>query len=249
MIVYLAAIKPMWKKIPNLSDYYILTSFYEWHMAKKLPDYVYWEEKHIADSGAFSTFKDINEAKNLDWDGYVKKYINFLKETKSKLFFELDIDAVVGLNKVEYYRNKIEDAIGIPPIPVWHKERKWEYYQMMCEKYPYVALGTTKANPEGVQMRAEPQVLKTFIDYAHEKGAKIHGLGFTSTKWLKVLNFDSVDSTSWNSAQYGSICQFTGQDMKLFTKPAGMRLKGKTSDYHVRNFLEWGKYQKYKLNK
>ena len=247
MIVYLAAVKPIWKQIPDLKDYYLLTSFYEYHNQKKLPEYVY-QEKHIADSGAFSTFKSLEQAKKMDWDNYVNKYINFVKETKSKLYFEMDIDSVVGLQKVEYYRKLMQDKIGYSPIPVWHANRKWEYYQMMCEEFEYVALGTTQFAPEGKLIRKNPAILKKFINEAHSKGAKIHGLGFTSQPWLEVLDFDSVDSTSWLASKFGVLHYFNGCRCEIVKKKNDTdRMIGRTSDYHVRNFYEWTKYQKYKL--
>jgi hypothetical protein len=249
MIVYLAGVKNIYKQIENPKGLYILTSFIDFQNSKSLPDFLYGE-RHITDSGAFSTFKDINEAKNKDWDGYMKKYISFLKEIKAKLYFELDIDAVVGLNKVEYYRKQLEDATGVAPIPVWHSNRKWDYFEMMCENYPYVSIGTTTATNEGSLIRKNPAVLKKFIQTAHNKGAKIHGLGFTDTKWLKVLDFDSVDSTSHVCHKYGQLHYFNGSHIEVVKrKNKDDKMIGKTSDYHILNINEWIKYQKYMLNK
>lgn len=249
MIVYLAGIKPIYKKLENVKDLYVLTSFIDYHNSKTLPEYVY-QEKHITDSGAFSTFKEIEEAKKYDWDKYMKKYINFLKETGAKLYFELDIDAVVGLPKVEYYRKWLEDATGIAPIPVWHWNRKWDYFEWMCENYPYVSIGTTPATYEGALMRKKPEIIKKFIQTAHDKGAKIHGLGYTDTNWLKVLDFDSVDSTSHVCHKFGQLHYFNGSTIETVKrKNKDDKMIGKTSDYHILNIAEWIKYQKYMLDK
>jgi len=248
MIVYLAAFETLKRYYEKpIDDVYFLSSFFE-HKGKRgeIDDYI-CGDKHILDSGAYSTFKNVDQAKKMDWDDYVNKYISFIKKTGQRLFFELDIDAIVGLDKVEYYRKKIEDAIGIQPIPVWHASRKWDYFEYMCENYPYVSLGTTMANKQGKLIRKNPNVLQQFIHTAHKNGCKIHGLGFTDTSLLHELKFDSVDSTTWISgARYGQIYQFDGTKMVHITPPKGMR----ATDHKIvntRNFEEWVKFQRYAL--
>jgi hypothetical protein len=246
MIVYLAGFKTIektWNK--PINDVYLLSSFWE-HKSGKFGEYVK-QERHILDSGAFSAINDkTGKYKNFDWDAYVKKYISFIKHTEQKLFFELDIDCVVGLKKVEYYRKQIEDAIGLPPIVCWHANRGADYWIKCCEEYPYVALGTTTASNAGKKIRSNPKILHWFINHAHKNKAKIHGLGFTSIDWLKELKFDSVDSTSWLSAQYGQLYHFNNDSMKQISKK-GYKLIGKTTKYHIPNFEQWVKLQKYAL--
>lgn len=201
------------------------------------------QDKHILDSGAFSAFSGKNN--NYDWDNYVKKYANFIIETGNKLFFELDIDNVVGLKKVEDYRKYLEDRTGRQPIPVWHANRGKDYYLKMCEEYPYVAIGTTGATEEGRRIRENPMILKWFIDEAHRQGSKIHGLGYTDTEMLKHLHFDSIDSTTWlGGGKYGTIYKFVEKQIESTKPPKGMRGK----DYkrmHIYNFNEWLKFQRY----
>jgi hypothetical protein len=169
----------------------------------------------------------------------------FIKKTKQKLFFELDIDCVVGLEKVEYYRKKIEDAVGIQPIVCWHANRGADYWIKCCEEYPYVALGTTKASIAGQKMRKDPSILNWFINQAHKNDAKIHGLGFTSIPWLSKLKFDSVDSTGWQLVRYGGGCYFDGKTIKKFAKKNTMIKDKCIYDLHLHNFKEWVKFQKY----
>ena len=242
MILYLASYKSCSRRWNiDTKDIYLLSSFWE-HKGGKFGSYVL-QDKHILDSGAFSAFSGKNN--NFDWDGYVKKYAEFIIKNKIKLFFELDIDVVVGLKKVEYYRKFLEDRTGRQPIPVWHSGRGKDYYLRMCENYPYVAIGTTSAMEEGRRIRQNPMVLKWFIDRAHEAGSRIHGLGFTSTKYLPFLKFDSVDSTTWLSgARYGRIYKFDNRQMIYFSPPKGKRAK--EHDFVNRhNFNEWVKFQRY----
>ena len=247
MIVYLAGFKTIenvWNK--STKDIYLLSSFWE-HKAGKFGEYV-TQEKHILDSGAFSAINDkTGKYKNFDWDLYVKKYIAFIKQTNQKLFFELDIDCVVGLEKVEYYRKQIEDAIGIAPIVCWHANRGSEYWIKCCEEYPYVAIGTTTASDAGKKIRANPEILHWFINHAHKNNAKIHGLGFTSTPMLKKLKFDSVDSTTWNiGGKFGKVCTFSNEWTECReAKPKGAGRVKNVYDLHLFNFEQWVKFQKY----
>lgn len=130
-----------------------------------------------------------------------------------KYFFELDIDAVVGLEEVEKLRKRLEAETGKKCIPVWHKSRGKEKFIEMCKEYDYVAIGgivTKEIKP------VEHKYFKWFIDTAHFYGCKIHGLGFTNLKGLYIYNFDSVDSTSWGSGwRFGSMYHFTGRELKM----------------------------------
>lgn len=242
MIMYLAGYTP-WNKRWNFdtSDIYLLSSFWE-HKTGRTPAFVR-QERHILDSGAYSAFSGKNNS--FDWDGYVKKYADFIIKNNIKLFFELDIDVVVGLEKVEYYRHYLEDRAGRQPIPVWHSNRKQDYFLMMCENYPYVAIGTTPTMEEGKRIRKNPMILKWFIDEAHKAGAKIHGLGFTSPLYLPYLKFDSVDSTTWLSGgRFGQVFTFEDGHLNVCTPPKGKRaVHANIVNRH--NFNEWVKYQKY----
>ena len=242
MILYLAGYKYCAKRWNlDTKDIYLLSSFWE-HKSGHYGSYV-CQEKHILDSGAFSAFSGKNDS--FDWDGYVKKYADFVLKNNIQRFFELDIDVVVGLEKVEYYRRYLEDRIGRQPIPVWHASRGKEYFIRMCEEYPYVAIGTTSAMEESRRIRENPMILKWFIDQAHSAGTRIHGLGFTNTTLLPFLKFDSVDSTTWLSgSRFGQIYFFNGKQMVYRNPPKGMRAKNHDlSNRH--NFNEWIKFQRY----
>jgi len=242
MILYLASYKTCAKRWNlDTKDIYLLSSFWE-HKSGNCDSFVY-QDRHILDSEAFSAFSGKNN--NFDWDGYVRKYADFVYKNNIRLFFELDIDIVVGIDKVEYYREYLKDRTGRNPIPVWHSNRGKDYFVKMCEDYPYVAIGTTLATDEGRKIRKNPMILKWFIDQAHTAGSRIHGLGFTNTTYLKYLRFDSVDSTTWLSgARFGQIYSFDGEKMIYQDPPKGMRVK----DHDLanrRNFSEWVKYQRY----
>ena len=95
MILYLASYKTCAKRWNlDTKDIYLLSSFWE-HKSGNCDSFVY-QDRHILDSGAFSAFSGKNN--NFDWDGYVRKYADFVYKNNIRLFFELDIDIVVGID-------------------------------------------------------------------------------------------------------------------------------------------------------
>lgn len=182
-------------------DAYILQSFYyvdDFTENVILPNC----KDFILDSGAF-TFMQNAKKTNVDWDEYVERYARFVKKHKIQKYFELDIDSIVGLEEVERLRAKLEELVGWQCIPVWHRSRGIDYFKEQCDKYSYVAVG-------GIAIKEikpkEYPIFKALIKEAHKRGTKVHGLGFTQLKKLKIYKFDSVDSSSWVSGnRFGAI--------------------------------------------
>lgn len=193
----------------------------------------------MLDSGAF-TFLNSSK-KEVDWNAYLREYADFINENDIKLFFELDIDSLVGYDQVKEMRRQLEEITQKQCIPVWHKSRGKNEFLKLCSQYPYVALGGIAI---GEIKRSEHRFFPWFIDEAHKRGAKIHGLGYTNTEGLHRYHFDSVDSSSWLSGiRYGNITYFDGRVMKNLTRPEGMRAnKSKVELYCLR---EWMKFQEY----
>ena len=117
-----------------LIDLYILESYHyiikqEW-MFPLLKEF----KGFLLDSGAF-TFMTSLKGKSINWDAYVINYGNFIKHHDIKHFFELDIDPIVGLKKVERLRELLEQTAQRKCIPVWHKSRGLDYWKQMCKDY------------------------------------------------------------------------------------------------------------------
>lgn len=195
----------------------------------------------LLDSGAFTFMQNTHKGR-IDWDTYVKEYGAFINKYDIQLFFELDIDSLVGLKEVERLRFLLESVTGKKPIPVWHKGRGKDYFIKMCENYPYVAVGgiVAKEIPVETYKTAFPWFIKT----AHQHGAKIHGLGFTQTSELHKYHFDSVDSTAWLYGNRGGyLYRFNPRAATLFDKikvRQGCRLK--SNEAAALNFTEWVKF-------
>ena len=219
-------------------DVAILESFYyvdDW-IIQLIPKL----SKFLLDSGAF-TFMTSHKG-TVDWNDYLKRYADFINKHDIKLFFELDIDSIVGYEKVLEMRKWLENATGKKPIPVWHKSRGRTEFLKMCDEYDYVAIGGI------VSKEIRPPDYKYFpwfINEAHKRGAKIHGLGFTNLEGVTKYHFDSVDSTSWTTGnRFGAIYRFNGKTMEKFDKKEGQQLKDSRA-VAVNNFNEWVKFQYY----
>lgn len=226
----------------KLSEMSILESFYYLRKNEKFMTLVKHFGSFLLDSGAF-TFMSGSHKGGINWDEYVEEYAAFINRWNVQLFFELDIDSVVGLTEVERLREKLEALTGKKPIPVWHRNRGKEYFIKMCENYPYVALGgiVTKEIDRKKYETAFPWFIKT----AHDHKCKIHGLGYTTVANLKKYHFDSVDSTAWLYGNRGGYLYKFNPRTGLLEQlgKEGCRLKSREGA--VNNFNEWVKFGKY----
>lgn len=193
----------------------------------------------LLDSGAF-TFMNSQKDGKANFDSYLERYIQFINENDIKYFFELDIDVIVGYEKVKEYRRILERKTGKRCIPVWHKSRGLEDYKATAKDYDYMAIG-------GIVTReikkSDYDVFIPLLKIAKANGCKVHGLGFTNTELLHKYKFDSVDSTSWKSgARFATAYKFNGKTMQAVRYQDKRRI----DDYNVldsHNLREWIKFQ------
>ena len=217
---------------------YLLESFYSLQNEKTLKRIIkHNKENFLLDSGAFTFMSGTGKA---DFDEYLTKYIDFINKQDIKYFFELDVDSVVGYDKVKEYRKRLEKETGKKCIPVWHKSRGKEEFLKMCDEYDYVAIGgiVTKEITKD-----QYPFFTWFLNEAHKRGCKVHGLGFTATKELHKYHFDTVDSTNWLSGgRFGQLHTFNGRYIESKSYK-NKRAVYKAIDSH--NLKEWVKFQRY----
>ena len=214
---------------------YALESFFGMSNRSRVQKFMAYADELILDSGAFSFLKS---GKRVDWGEYVARYIEYIKEHDIKLFFELDIDKIVGYDRVKEVRRRLERETGKRPIPVWHKHLGKQEFLRMCDEYDYIAIGGFAI---GDIKPSEYHYLPAFISEAHKRGAKIHGLGFTKSAWLKHCHFDSVDSSTWTiGMRYGRIALFDGKNITQFDRPPNTRVKSLPLSIH--NLKQWVKF-------
>lgn len=225
---------------PIIKEYhpFILESFY--YVDEDTERLLPYFGDFLLDSGAFTFMQ--NSKSHVNWQEYIERYADFVKRNGIKKYFELDIDSIVGYEKVLEYRRILENLVGWHCIPVWHKARGIKEFTRMCDEYDYAAIGGIVAKeikPE--QYSAFPAMIKE----AHKRGCKLHGLGFTSLEWLPKCHFDSVDSTAWTTGnRFGFIYNFDGKTMKKTDCPPGKRLADGRQVALI-NYTEWIKFQKY----
>lgn len=189
-------------KCLSWNDINILESYYYARKNPYVPTLISSAKNFLLDSGAFTFMQ--NTHVRTDWDAYVEEYAAFIRKYNVQLFFELDIDSVVGLKEVERLRAKLETITGKKCIPVWHTNRGTDYFLKMCQEYQYVSIGgLVKKN--GGTADVPDRYFPWFINTAHAHGVKIHGLGYTKIGGLKQYHFDSVDSTAWTYGNRGGV--------------------------------------------
>lgn len=205
------------------------------------PTYIHKVKNFLLDSGAFTFMMNKGSAKvDTDIDSYVDKYIGFINDNDVSQFIELDIDLVVGLEKVEQIRRRLESRTQRQCIPVWHIWRGKQYFLDMVKEYPRVCFGGLMS--DGLSVNTIEKYLPWFIDKAHENGCKIHGLGYTRLDKLSQFYFDSVDSTSWLMGNRGGYVYVYNNDLTMSKyQKEGCRLKSREGGRH--NFIEWVKFQ------
>lgn len=215
----------------------LLESFYN------LPRSRYGDERifkrFMLDSGAFtlaiSRKGSLDDAELRD---YVDRYARFIIEHGVRDYFEMDLDHVKGTDWVRSATDWLERETGVTPIPVWHPCRKARGFEEMCERYPYVAIGTTDIR------RQLAKSLGWFVSTAHRYGARLHGLGYTKLDGLASTGFDSVDSTAWLwSNLSGTVYSFDGRTMLKSKVPEGKRLVMRKN--LLNSLVEWAKFSDY----
>ncbi len=220
----------------NLPKFVLESYFYfrEWQIPL-----IKSSEMFLLDSGAY-TFMNSSKHKKLDFDSYLKNYISFINKYDIKYFFELDIDDVVGYEKVLEYRKILEDETGKKCIPVWHITRGKDEYINLCENYDYIAIGgmTNKKVKSKIQ-----KYYRWFEDISIKNKTKVHILGSTDRKTLSS-RFYSVDSTAWlNSCRGTHISKFINGKIKYIQRE-NARIKN-LKIAHDYNLKEWIKLQRY----
>ncbi len=198
-----SGIKMKW----NLMSYYYIRN--QLPIAYYIRDH---SEEILIDSGAHS----FQKGKKVDWVEYTKKYAEFIKQFDSPKvvgYFEMDVDNVIGYERVLQLR-KILEAASDKIIPVWHKNRGVDEFKKMCKDYAGKVVAITGFRNEDIQ---DHQYLM-FLKYAKKYGCKVHCLGMTRKKVLDQVPFDYTDSSSWKQQGiYGRI-EGKGKVTRAFSK-------------------------------
>ena len=197
----------------NVKMLYNLMSYYYIKGKIQVAEYIRDNSKEVLiDSGAHS----FQKGKKVDWVKYTKQYSEFIKKLDRPNvigYFEMDVDNIIGYDKVLELR-KILEKVSCKIIPVWHKNRGIEDYKKMCKDYAGKIIAITGFKNEDIK---DEQYLM-FLKYAKKYNCKVHCLGMTRKKVLDKVPFDYVDSSSWvQSSVFGRIDN-KGKVTKEFSK-------------------------------
>lgn len=218
---------------------YILESFYAIEKDKRVQEMWPYYGDYLLDSGAY-TF--MNSGSHEDWNAYIERYADFINRNGIQKFFELDIDSIVGYDKVKEFRYRLERLTNRACIPVWHKSRGLEEFFRMSEEYSYIGIGDIAIGHIKIN---DYRYFPYLIHEAHKRKCKVHGLGITGMTGITKYHFDTVDSTAWTTGnRFGGVYIFTGKEMKKI-KPAKNQRMANPRELAQHNFLEWVKFQKY----
>lgn len=241
MIIYLAG--SGWEKTCWMDrEFY---DFNRLHSFIYLVDYekvvIHKYKNFLLDSGAF-TYMNNYKGGAVDWDDYVTRYGQLVKDLNIQYYLEIDIDVLVGLAEVERLRQLLETVAGRKCIPVWHRARGLAKWVEMCENYDYVAIGGLVTREI---KKSEYGIFDHLLKIANANNCKVHALGFTNLKALTRYKFYSVDSTAWLSGnRFGCVYLFDGKTLQQYKSP-GNRAISKVSAIH--NFNQWVKFSNYAL--
>lgn len=192
---------------------YNLMSYFYIKNKKELAELIRNNSKEILiDSGAHS----FQKGKKVDWVEYTKQYAEFINEFDRPNvigYFEMDVDNIIGYDKVLELR-KILESTSNKIIPVWHKNRGIEEFKKMCHDYQNRVIAITGFKNEDIQ---DHQYLM-FLKYAKKYNCKVHCLGMTRKKVLDKIPFDYVDSSSWKQNGIFGRIDGKGKVTKKFSK-------------------------------
>lgn len=246
MIICLAALEDTLKnfleKCPDEHlDYGLVSYFYirnDEHLENILKKI---NKKLFIDSGAHS----FQHGTKVDFDKYTEEYAEFIKRwtnhPKIEGFFEMDVDNVLGYEKVKQLRSVLENASD-KIIPVWHNNRGVDEFVKMCEENSGKRISITGFANNDIK----DSQYNFFINEAHKHNCKIHILGLTRFELIQSLNlgkYDSVDSSSWKQTGIFGGINLPTKDKKIYRLKS---LEGSTAHYKLfiaSNFITARKMQ------
>lgn len=185
---------------------HILYSYYYIRQGKKQEQFADLfannpQRKFILDSGAFTYQVMWNNPEKRGRlppvEKYWEEYLSFVRKYGHMCFgvAELDVDGLVTDTTLNDWREQLIEAVGDRAMPVWHPERGERAWKRLLadERLRYLGMASSTSDVGRMQR---------MVNEAHQRGKIVHGFAQTKINTvLKYVRFDTVDSTSWLSAQ------------------------------------------------
>lgn len=235
MKIFLSALETNPPVIPKILQYRGLTwSLVSYYYVRKdlgvFKQILENSQEVLIDSGAYSF--QVKGGK-VDWEQYTREYAQFIRQwdcPKIIGYFEMDIDVLVGYEKVLQLRHMLE-SVTDKIIPVWHKNRGIDEFKAMCDQYKGKIVSIS-----GLENRdIDPKDYGKFYNYAHNHGCMMHCLGMTKKSILDTVPFNYVDSASWKiQSVFGKVGK---------KKVNSQYRRTNYEEVMVANYLKWLKVQ------
>lgn len=197
---------------------------YEYLKGKGIGQLKKYPDMHLfIDSGAYTYQNDpkYEEYTLEQWEEQIKEYLDWAKKHKNQIFAIADLDLQylnsVGYETVYEWRKKYFEPFmletGIPVCFIYHEDGL-EYWEYMCQRYPYVGLSLAIDKTEN-----GTEQLREMFRIAEKHNTLTQGMASTNTAMLTQYPFYTVDSTTWNvGLKYGEISVWTGTKMTRIKK-------------------------------
>lgn len=220
------------------SYYYILTMRREDFIARIQQAYPH--VNFFLDSGAFTYAVQFRERSHQlpPYQTYIQRYFQYIDEYGAPYcrITEPDLDGIRGFDEVtpdtvdEWREYMLERWPDLNIMPVWHGwrgPRAWAEY-VADNRIRCLAIGRN-GGPPGLNRR--------MVMAAHQLGKPVHGFAQTRINTtMKVIPWDSVDSTSWLMGQkYGTLYIFRNNKFITLSKEHGGKDKRKLYKAYFKN--------------
>ena len=236
-----SAEQPPYEKIlERTKNPFNLYSFYYIEELKnfKFPDYC---KRIMVDSGAHTLQYTNNSPQT--YQAFFERYVNFIKQHKDDeriTFIELDIDNVIGWDKLQQWRETLL-SLRDDMMIVWHKWSEnlakrdlWEEY---VNQFKFISIPNKDMKNINVHKA---------LDLAREKGIKVHGLAMTKPNLPYIYKFTSIDSSTWASGgRFGNMYMFRGNKLVTINTAKINTTKLQYNDLDYFNALQWKKLSNY----
>lgn len=169
-------------------------------------------------------------------DEYIRGYIQWLKKYGSYFDFyvELDIDRVVGWEKVKEFREDFrEQGLIDKLLLVWHDSIPdgIKQFEMDCQEVNYLAIGD---HPDFGRF-------SMLLEIAKKYKKKVHAFATTKPDYIERFSFYSADSTSWKAgSKYGTTYYLQGEKI-LASNDKVIRKRIMSFDYFKLYDVDWDK--------
>ncbi len=166
------------------------------------------KDRLFLDSGGFTLYK---RQLILPPDEFAKecekmksRFVKMLSIGKYTQVFELDNDYFKHnddlLSPENFCRQEVKDITGEWPTPIFKMHQGFEYWKGLCDSdiYPNLAIGGLAQTRDWKSYRDE---ITKMMNYARQKGKKVHLLGAQNVETFKLVKPDTIDYSIFQYAQ------------------------------------------------